>query len=228
MKKFIQTLFLLFIIIISFSCKKEIIKTETKKALKSNVKYAKGFDIIHKNGIKKLIIKSAYQNSNEILTYKIKNKTDKKISVQNTIYTPIQNLVVTSTTHIPMIELLNEETSIIGFPNSKYISSEKTRVLIDEGKITEIGKESSLNTEVLLDLQPKLVVGFSVSSADKSLTTIKKAGIPVLKNNAFGSITTHSTKSDSTSRLRISPSPPVFELKDPLDKTKPALPCGAR
>ena len=182
MKKFIQTLFLLFIIIISFSCKKEIIKTETKKALKSNVKYAKGFDIIHKNGIKKLIIKSAYQNSNEILTYKIKNKTDKKISVQNTIYTPIQNLVVTSTTHIPMIELLNEETSIIGFPNSKYISSEKTRVLIDEGKITEIGKESSLNTEVLLDLQPKLVVGFSVSSADKSLTTIKKAGIPVIYN----------------------------------------------
>ena len=90
--------------------------------------------------------------------------------------------MVTSTTHIPMVELLNEETAIIGFPYSKYVSSEKTRILIDAGKITEIGKENSLNTEILLDLQPELVVGYSVSSADKSLTTIKKAGINVIYN----------------------------------------------
>ena len=81
-----------------------------------------------------------------------------------------------------MVELLNEETSIVGFPYSKYISSEKTRVLIDNGAIKEIGKENSLNTEILLDLKPQLVVGYSVSSADKSLTTIKKAGINVIYN----------------------------------------------
>ena len=177
-----KTSYLFFLLVLIACSNKKDESKSSQNSTTSQIKYAKGFDILNSNGVKKLIIKSAYQNSNEILTYKIKNKIDKKISVQNTIYTPIQNLVVTSTTHIPMIELLNEETSIIGFPNSKYISSEKTRVLIDEGKITEIGKESSLNTEVLLDLQPKLVVGFSVSSADKSLTTIKKAGIPVIYN----------------------------------------------
>ena len=81
-----------------------------------------------------------------------------------------------------MVELLNEETAIVGFPYAKYVSSAKTRALIDEGKIQEIGKESSLNTEILLDLQPELVVGYSVSSADKSLTTIQKAGINVIYN----------------------------------------------
>ena len=81
-----------------------------------------------------------------------------------------------------MVELLNEETSIIGFPYAKYVSSEKTRQLIDAGKIKEIGKETSLNTEILLDLQPELVVGYSVTSADKSLTTIQKAGINVIYN----------------------------------------------
>ena len=81
-----------------------------------------------------------------------------------------------------MVELLNEEKSIIGFPYSKYISSQKTRALIDKGNIKEIGKESSLNTEILLDLQPELVVGYSVSSADKSLSTIQKAGINVIYN----------------------------------------------
>lgn len=166
------------------SCKKQVIKVDEKNQPESIIKYAKGFDIVDKNGTKKLIIKSAYQNSDEVFEYIIKKKkidtiVDYKYEV---LEVPIQKIVVTSTTHIPMVELLNEETAIIGFPYSKYVSSAKTRVLIDEGKIQEIGKESSLNTEILLDLQPELVVGYSVSSADKSLTTVQKAGINVIYN----------------------------------------------
>lgn len=184
MGRFTQNLLLLFLIIFIFSCKKESIKDESRTKILSNVKYAKGFDIIEKKGIKKLIIKSAYQNSKEIYEYEIRTKEpntaieyDGKI-----IEVPIKKIVVTSTTHIPMVELLNEENSIIGFPYAKYISSEKTRQLVDAGKIREIGKENSLNTEVLLDLQPELIVGYGVSSADKSLTTLKKAGINVIYN----------------------------------------------
>lgn len=175
------TIFILFILI-SFSCKKEIIKNNKKLQNKGTIQYAKGFDIVEENGIKKLIIKSAYQNSKEIFEYKIL-KTAPNFSDKNTsIKVPIKELVVTSTTHIPMVELLKEENAIVGFPNSKYISSEKTRKLIDKGKIVEIGKENTLNTEILLNLQPQLVVGFSVATADKSLKTIEKAGIPVIYN----------------------------------------------
>jgi iron complex transport system substrate-binding protein len=168
----------------SISCKKEVQKTDQEIKTKSTIKYAKGFDIVDENGTKKLIIKAAYQNADAIFEYHIKKKkaetiVDYKYEV---IEVPIQKIVVTSTTHIPMVELLNEEKAIVGFPYSKYVSSEKTRVLIDAGNITEIGKENSLNTEILLDLQPELVVGYSVSSADKSLTTIKKAGINVIYN----------------------------------------------
>ena len=177
-----KILFFLSILSILISCKKEVIKVDEKNQPESNIKYAKGFDIVNENGVKKLIIKSAYQNSDEIFEYIIQNKSDQKEEIENTLFTPIQKIVVTSTTHIPMVELLNEETAIVGFPYAKYVSSAKTRVLIDEGKIQEIGKESSLNTEILLDLQPELVVGYSVSSADKSLTTIQKSGINVIYN----------------------------------------------
>lgn len=171
-------------ILISISCKNEVIKVDIKQRFENNIKYANGFDIITKNGIKKLIIKSPYQNSKDVFEYQIKNKTvSKNINKNNLIIeVPITKIVVTSTTHIPMVELLNEEATLIGFPYSKYVSSEKTRQLIDSGNITEIGKENSLNTEILLDLEPEIVVGYSVSSADKSLTTIKKAGINVIYN----------------------------------------------
>ena len=175
--------FFLLLVVFSFSCKKEILKETAAPISKSTIKYAKGFDIVIVNGLKKLIIKTGYQNATTIFEYLILNKTTKKATLNNqTIQVPIKEIVVTSTTHIPMVELLNEESSIVGFPHTTYISSEKTRALIDTGKIKEIGKESALNTEILLDLQPELVVGYSITSADKSLTTVQKAGISVIYN----------------------------------------------
>ena len=169
-----------------FSCKQEAQKESQKSDSKSRIYHAKGFDIVSTNGIKKLQIKAAYQNANTVFEYEVleeKDVLDNTATPNNEVLAvPIKSIVVTSTTHIPMVELLQEETAIVGFPYAQYISSEKTSALVANGKIKEIGKEGSLNTEILLDLQPELVVGYSVSSVDKSLTMIQKAGIPVVYN----------------------------------------------
>ena len=210
--KILCNLFLATLLFVNCS-KKNTLQNNTKKQ-RSSIKYAKGFDIINANGLKKIVIKSAYKGAHDVFEYTIVEKSSNNTNVlkQNFIQVPVNKMVVTSTTHIPMVELLNEESSIIGFPYSKYISSKKTRALVDAGKIAEIGKENSLNTEILLDLQPELVVGYSVASADKSLTTIKKAGINVIYNGdwleetplgraewikVFGAIYNENKKADS-------------------------------
>ena len=38
---------------------------------------------------------------------------------------PVERIVVTSTTHLPGLELLEEEQKLIGFPGTQYVSSEK-------------------------------------------------------------------------------------------------------
>ena len=180
--KFTQFLFFIFFMMCAISCKKEpriVIKSIEPESI---IRHAKGFDIVDDNGIKKLIIKTAFQNSTEVSEYEILKKNSTSTSKNKIIKVPIQRIALTSTTHIPMVELLNKETTIVGFANTKYVSSEKTSALIAVGKIKEIGKESSLNTEVILDLKPEIVIGFSVSAANKSLTTLQKSGIPVLYN----------------------------------------------
>ena len=179
---------LLFFLILSsfffFSCKTEQ-KQDLVKENISTIKYATGFDIQHFDGYKKLIIKAPYPDAKEQLEYIIIEKEEiiptilKDLTI---IRTPIEQLVVTSTTHIPMLELLEEENSLVGFPNTQYISSSKTRQLIANGDIQEIGKEENINTEVLLDLNPEMLVGFSMSSNNKMFENIEKAGIPVLLN----------------------------------------------
>lgn len=67
---------------------------------------------------------------------------------------PLKSIVVTSTTHIPALELLGVENTLIGFPNTDYISSEKTRKRIDAGKVREVGINENLNTEVLIGHKP--------------------------------------------------------------------------
>ena len=166
------------------SCKKEAQRAVLKSA-SAKITHAKGFDIVEEKGNKKLIIKSAYQNATEDATYPLSKKIPSTALANtklNTIQIPVKNIVVTSTTHIPMVELLQSENAIVGFPHGQYVSSERTRKLLDAGKIAEIGKENSLNTEILLNLQPELVVGYSVTSPDKSLTTLQKAGINVIYN----------------------------------------------
>ncbi|WKD86564.1 hypothetical protein KCTC32516_01940 [Polaribacter huanghezhanensis] len=176
----------LIIAVLCVTCKPNNNSNTKKQIAKESIeiKYAKGFDIQYFKKYKKLIIKSPYQNSKEQFEYILSNlKNNQLQSVLGTkITTPIQKVVVTSTTHIPMLELLGVENSLIGFPHTKYVSSTKTRKLIDANLVKEIGVKAALNTEILLDLNPDVVIGYSMTKANKSLRLIEKSGIPVVLN----------------------------------------------
>ena len=71
---------------------------------------------------------------------------------------------------------------MVGFPGTNYISSEKTRALINKGAIRELGKNDGINTEVLLEINPDVVVGFGIDGINKTFETIKRGNIPVIYN----------------------------------------------
>ena len=162
-----------------FSCKEDVKKISISKAT-STIKYAKGFDILNlENGDKQLIITAPFPNADITYSYLLNKE---KSTTLNHIQIPLEKIVVTSTTHIPMLDLLNAETNLVGFPNTDFISSEKTRKLIDQNLVKELGHPENINTETLLDLQPNAVIGFSLTSNNKMFKTIESLGIPVLLN----------------------------------------------
>lgn len=152
------------------------------------LKYAEGFKMSQSDQSKTIEITKAWPEAEKTYTYLLLTKeqaaktTYNKADYDGVIITPITKTVVTSTTHIPALELLGVEETLIGFPGSDYVSSEKTRTLINAGKVRELGKNEGINTEVLLALNPDVVVGFGVDGVNKTFETIKKAGIPVIYN----------------------------------------------
>ena len=174
-----------FVFVILFvQCKQET-KPSTITSPKNEVSCAKGFSIENYDGYTVVTVKNPWPKANKSYKYILKKKNGiVPDSLKNNIVVnvPIQSIVVTSTTHIPSLEMLNEEKTLVGFPNLNYISSEKVRALIDAKKVKELGTNQSLNTEVLIDLQPNVIIGYGLDNNNPTLDNLEKSGLKVLLN----------------------------------------------
>ncbi|PZD77882.1 ABC transporter substrate-binding protein [Mesonia sp. K7] len=181
---------LLLLLVFSFllACKEESKNKEEKEEKNivfTEIKYATGFEIANYEGYKILKVNSPWANAEQTFTYLLiedQNAVPENITYDEKITLPIDKLVVTSTTHIPSLESLGQLNTLVGFPHTDYISSEKARQLIRENKIKEIGAGQTINTEVLLALQPQAVIASAVNGDEKSYKTVQKSGIPIIYN----------------------------------------------
>lgn len=176
-----------FYLIVAFlfvQCKKETDSTVIISN-ENTVKYAKGFTIQNYDGYSIVTVSNPWPKANKNYTYILKEKkgiVPDSLKNNPIISIPIQKIVVTSTTHIPSLEMLGVEKTLIGFPNLDYISSEKVRALIDNKKIKELGSNQSLNTEVLIDLQPDVIMGYGIDNNNPTLDNLEKNGLKIVLN----------------------------------------------
>lgn len=180
-------LILLFSLFLLVSCKTERNEEPvlTAQGTPLEIEYAKGFVVTEYEGYKLLEVQNPWPGADKTFRYLLvenQEKVPEELSFDARINIPVNKIVVTSTTHIPSLEILNEEETLLGFPGLDYISSEETRKLINRGEITELGKNEAINTEVLIALEPDVVVGFAVNGNNKTFSTIEKSGIPVFFN----------------------------------------------
>ncbi|CAC9975871.1 ABC transporter substrate-binding protein [Flavobacterium panici] len=175
---FISSFFIL------FGCKKnetsEVAKIETAK---NSIEYASGLSIVKYDDYSVVTVSNPWPNANKDFKYILKEKEAKvpdSLQSYTTIQVPLESVVVTSTTNIPFLEMLEVENKLVGFPHTDYISSEKTRALIDKGSVKNVGQNEKLNIEQLIELSPDLIVTFGVDNNNPMLDNLKKSGLNVL------------------------------------------------
>lgn len=175
---FILPLFLL------VGCKKNETETVAKAVnAKNSIEYASGLSIVKHDGYSVVTVTEPWPNANAKFTYVLKEKEAKvpdSLQKYTTIKIPLESVVVTSTTNIPFLEMLEVEDKLVGFPHTDYVSSEKTRVLIDKGSVKNVGENEKLNIEQLIELSPDLIITFGVDNNNSALDNLKKSGLNVL------------------------------------------------
>ncbi len=180
---FILSLFLL------LSCKQEKEVSDRVKDPHNPIAYATGFTIENQeNGLILISVNSAWPNASREFVYALVPKDNLKLAetltmnVDAIIPVPVERIIVTSTTHVPVLEALGVENRLVGFPETRYVSSPATRTRIEAGEISDLGSNELLNTEIAIALEPELVVGFGIDNQNKAYKALERVGIPVVYN----------------------------------------------
>ncbi|MDC6352315.1 ABC transporter substrate-binding protein [Zeaxanthinibacter sp. PT1] len=174
------------------SCKTEKKENDLPQQEPQNtnrITYASGLSISQdSNGISLLKVNSPWPGAEKPFRYllvpreQLAYTTFDRDAYDAIIAIPVERIVVTSTTHIPALESLGVIDRLVGFPETRYISSEAARKRVDAGEVTDVGSNEAVNTEKLLALQPDLVVGFSIDNQNKAYDVVQRSGIPVAYN----------------------------------------------
>ena len=173
-------------VIFLFGCNPN--KKESATTTLSSVSYAKGFKISNLSNSKLVEVLYPYQGATSGYKYLLVPK-DEDVPAHETdtkvIYVPIESIVCTSTTHIPLLDYLDATDKLIGFPTMDYISSEKMRKRIDEGKVQELGTDKGLNIEQVTVIKPGLVMGYTMTGDYGQFRKIEELGVPVVINAEY-------------------------------------------
>ena len=142
--------------------------------------YATRFSITEFSSHKELKVIAPWPGSIDTFTYVLtyqgkENASPVPGNLQARVILPLKNLVCFSTTHLPYLEMLGETDVLTGFPTTSYISSDIFRDRVQAGKIRDLGPSNEINLEKLLDLNPDLIIAFSMNN---DLSMIRKSSKP--------------------------------------------------
>jgi len=145
--------------------------------------YATGFKVQKSNDANLVVIENPGIGLGDSLTYAlIPSGTDPSgyLWCDQVIEVPVERLVVTSTSHVPFLDLLNTSKYLVGFPNTQYISSESMRSRIDQNLVKEVGTATGLDYESLIELQPELVVSYVSGVNQDEFKQLNQSKIPTV------------------------------------------------
>lgn len=149
--------------------------------------YAKGFEIFQGKDFWEIHVTQGYTGAEKTFRYLVleENSEAEKTGFDAVIQLPISKVVMTSTTHIPHLDLLNSSDKLVGFPQTDLVSSKKTRQLIDSGKVTDLGNGPSANPEMVIDLQPDWMMISTLGEDLRYLDLFAQAEIPAIINGEY-------------------------------------------
>lgn len=152
------------------------------------ITHATGFQLTNYPDYLAVSVSAPYPGAHDTLRYYLYRTAERPQGIPadgTAIRIPVSRIVLTSTTDVPLLEAIREETSLLGFPNTQYVLSAKTRSRIEKGLVVELGSGQALNPETVLMHRPDLIVGFAAAGNDKAFAQLQRAGLPVVMNGSW-------------------------------------------
>ncbi|MGE5394076.1 MAG: ABC transporter substrate-binding protein [Candidatus Saccharibacteria bacterium] len=184
--KIIRPLIICTLTIALFSCGKAPVKT----ARVNSNHYAQGFHLVQMGEITRADVFNPWENArNFTYSYYLIPKgiaVPDSLAGKQIIRTPVEKVVVLSTTHIGFIDKLGAAATVTGVSGKDFITNPIVRKGIEEGRVKDVGYDQNLNYELLLQMKPDLVMAYGIGSdVAAHLSKMKDLNIPVVINAEY-------------------------------------------
>jgi iron complex transport system substrate-binding protein len=177
------------LIVLGCETKQSGTHVETENTSETSIRYASGFTVSYQSDGTKLVeVVYPFQGATSGYKYLLIPKGQSVPSHDNNVRVvtiPLSSIICTSTTHIPLLDYLEETEKLVGFPSTDYVSSDRARKLIDAGKVQELGVDKGLNLERIAVLNPDMVMGYTMSSDYGQFKKIEELKVPVVLNAEY-------------------------------------------
>lgn len=182
--KALKNLSLLLLLVLAFTgCHNKSSKLADFNRTVYTPEYASGFDIKGADGKKSVlvIVTNPWQGADSIITNLFIARDDEEVPADFTGQVLKGNagrIVCMSSTHIAMLDAIGETGCVVGVSGIDYISNPDIQVRRDS--IGDVGYEGNINYELLLSLDPDLVLLYGVNGASGMEPKLRELGIPFL------------------------------------------------
>lgn len=154
---------------------------------KVEVDYAQGFAVEYFNNYKLVTILTPWQGADETFQYVLVQcgtPAPEGFFASQVFEVPVNSFIAMSTSFLPHLDSQGVVDRLVGLDSFLYTSTPSVLERIEAGDIVEVGSFEP-NVEILLDLEPDLIMAQQFSAGPGAYTVLGEVGLPVVLNADF-------------------------------------------
>ncbi|MDD2437591.1 MAG: ABC transporter substrate-binding protein [Massilibacteroides sp.] len=172
----------LFLSFVSISCGERARTSGSVVASLDTVYYASGFMVTGHEGYTVAEVADPWDSTKILQRYILIDRDQPMPSgiPQGTILrVPVKNVVVYSTVHVAMLDLLGEVDKVVGVCETEYISTPAIREGLAEGRIADLGQSTTPNVEKMIEIGTEVIIASPFQNTGYG--TVEKLGFPIVE-----------------------------------------------
>lgn len=147
-----------------------------------SISYAQGFVVHHFDGYTSVEVRDPWDSTRILQRYLL---VDRDLPVPGdlpkgtVVRTPIRNVVVYTSVHAAIIDLLDEADKVIGVCEPRYMDTPSIQEGLRNGRIVDLGEATTPNTEMMIDIGAELIIASPFQNSGYG--PAEKLGIPIIE-----------------------------------------------
>ena len=145
--------------------------------------YAEGWSVAYHKHFKVLTLHNPWRGAEEVFRYLLVQcgaPAPEGFDDTPTVEVPVRSVAALTSTVLPHLHVLGLLERLVAVDRFDYINTAAVREMIDAGALQEAGTGTGVNTEILIDVDPELVITFAYGNLDYDThPKLIEAGLPV-------------------------------------------------